>query len=70
MHTCGTGIYLVVQGDGKALQEDGTFGDDARTFDDLQQARAARPGHFDGTATSRVIFTSQWRKFATCGCLK
>lgn len=68
--TDGDGIYVVVDPDGLALQADYTFGTHARTFHTVEHARASRPGHGDGTARSRVIFTSQWRKFKLCGCLK
>jgi hypothetical protein len=62
-------MFVVVDGCGDALQEDGTFGDDAKIFDTVEAARAARPGHAEGTAKSRVIFASQREKFQLCGCL-
>lgn len=61
---------MVVDGCGNALNPDGVFGDYAQTFETVEEARAARPGHADGTATSRVIFVSQWARFAHCGCLR
>lgn len=62
-------MFVVVNACGEALQPDGTFGDLAQSFDTVEAARAARPGHADGTATSRVIFASQRKKFQLCGCL-
>jgi hypothetical protein len=62
-------LYVVVQNDGMALQPDGTWGELARTFDTVEGARAARPGHADGTARSRVIFASQRKRFKQAGCL-
>lgn len=62
--TEGDDLYIVVQGDGQALQPDGTFGHHAQTYNTVEGARAAARG------MGRVLFTFQWRKFKLCGCLK
>jgi hypothetical protein len=69
-HLIGDKPFVVVNPAGQALQPTGDFGSIAITFQTVEEARAARPGHADGTATSRVIFTNQLKRFAMCGCLK
>jgi hypothetical protein len=68
-----TGIFAVIAPNGDVLTKAGEWSpnhEDAHAFDTVEEARAARPGHADGTAKSRVVFASQIRKFQLCGCLR
>ena len=64
--------FVVIDGLGHVLTPGGQWSpdlEDAKDFDSVSQARASRPGHGDGTATSRVVFKSQVLPFQMGGCL-
>lgn len=66
------GEFVVIDGLGHVLMNAGQWSeqpDDAEVFVTVEAARAARPGHATGTATSRVVFKNQVTKFQLTGCL-
>lgn len=66
------GEFVIIDGLGHVLMDDAQWSeqpDDAEVFVTVESARAARPGHADGTATSRVVFKNQVKRFQLSGCL-
>lgn len=66
LNFAGEGPFIVVDYAGNALGPDGKFGTIAMRYPIIEAARVAQP---EGKHT-RILFTSQWRKFRLCGCLK